>query len=416
MSTTAHIDKLFRQSYPRLISLLLSRYGAYHLTDIENAVMDAYMSAIRTWPHKGMPDEPQAWLHTSAKNAYIDIQRKSARDQVRDNHYHITQEQTTVNEIDPEDVGDPELKLLFLICSPHLARIDQLAFMLKTLSGFGNREIAQALMQKEETIKKRLSRARSNLKSKQVQFDWPEEAELQSRLSMVHRALYLLFNEGFYSSHPEQWVKKDLCLEAMRLCKYLTDHRLANADSYALMSLMCFHISRYESRLDEDGNIILLSDQDRSHWDPFFINLGNHYITKSASSTTDKSKYQIEAYISAQHCIAPSIDKTNWSLLKELYKALYHIEPQDMVLLNLVLVKLHLAEIDEAKALFESIQVDRLQTNKSIYFMVGVELYSKVKDQFQIELLLEKAIQASDSKKELSILQSRLKDIQENKN
>ncbi len=405
------VDHLFRKTYGKLISSLMNKYGATRLESIENAVMEAYYKALKTWPYQGKPEHPQGWLYRTAQNAFIDIIRKETRSGETDLTDKHTSDLSIEEHLVDESVSDPELKLLFLICHPYLSKEDQLAFMLKTLAGLGDREISRALMIKQATIKKRLMRARRTIKEKSIKFEWPGEHELQSRLKMVHRSLYLLFNEGFYSTHQDLWIRKDLCLEAMRLCKYLADHRLSNTDTFALMSLMCYHISRYESRLDDNNNIVLLNEQDRSKWDPYFIKLGHHYLEKSASSSEEKSKYQVEAFISAQHCMAKNIESTNWKLLKLLYEKLYYFDKQDLVLLNLVIVHLHLDEITEAKVLFDNISINNFNSNKTIYYMVGVELYSRLKDQFQIELLLERAISSSGSEKESHFLKDKLEKI-----
>jgi len=409
MTTNAHIevDQLFRKAYGKIVSILVSRYGLDVLEMIENATMEAYYKALKTWPIHGTPDDPQAWLYRSAQNAYIDATRKRERrpESVLDEKMGYP---VSGNNGMDEDVIDPELKLLFLICHPDLSQEVQLAFMLKTLSGLGDKEISRALMVSESAIKKRLLRARRTIKEKELKFEWPSESSLSRRIAMVHRALYLLFNEGFYSTHAEQWIRKDLCLEAMRLCKYLADHRLGNSDTLSLMSLMCYHISRYEGRLDSDGNVILLDEQDRGKWDPFFINLGHIYLEKSSKGSRQISKYQIEAFISAQHCIAKDIESTNWLLLKSLYEAVYKIEKSSLILLNLVIVHLHLNEIESAKDIYDSLSADDFKSNKAIYYMVGVELFSKLKDLYQIELLLENAIQSSNTEREQKFIKNKL--------
>ncbi len=405
------IDQLFRKSYGKIVSLLIGRYGVSNIELIENATMEAYYKALKTWPYADQPSNPQGWLYRSAQNAYIDEIRKRHRMSASSNEDILSESYVDPGVFDEDEVKDPELKLLFLICHPQLKKEDQLAFMLKTFAGLGNKEISSALMIGESTIKKRLFRTRQFIKEQKLSFDWPKESEIDHRQEMVHTTLYLLFNEGFYSTHAEHWIRKDLCLEAMRLCKYLAEHKLANSDTYALLALMCYHISRYESRLDESGNIILLDAQDRSKWDPYFIKIGHHYLQRSNELNPDKSKFQIEAFISAQHCIADSIDQTNWKLLKSLYKALYTKEKHDLVLLNLVIVHLHLDEIDDAKRIFDSMSADTFKSNKAIYYMVGVELYSKLKDMYHIELLLERAIHASNTEREADYLKKKLKNI-----
>lgn len=402
-----NIDRLFRQSYGKIVSNLLSVFGPTKLDLVENAVMEAYYKAIKSWPLNGVPDKPQAWLHRTAKNSLIDALRRRKKFSDEEFDFLALQDVSIVD----QEIEDPELKLLFLICHPSLKKEDQLVFMLKTLSGFGDHEICHALMQNKATIKKRLLRARSWIKTNCIKFEWPEQEELKSRLGMVHKVLYLLFNEGYYSSHPEHWTRKDLCVEAMRLCKFLVDHELANYETNALMSLMCYHISRYESRLDGSGNIILLQDQDRSTWSKYMINLGHYYLKRSSVKSSAKSVYQVEAFISAQHCMAKDIESTNWPMLKELYEFLYRKGKQTVVLLNLVIVNLFLDDVKEAKTLFESIDSDKLKGDKTTYYMIGIKLYEKLKDQMQIDLMLEQALQSSKGSKESVFVRKKIESL-----
>ena len=401
------LDQLFRKSYGKIVARLTQKYGTHHLELIENATMDAYYKALKAWSINNQPDNPTGWLFRCADHALLDELRKIRR---RTSLLDTNWPKDVENELDIafDEVKDPELKLLFLVCHPVLKPEDRLALMLKTLGGLGDKEIASAFMLKVGTIKKRLLRSRQTIKEKELSFDWPVKPEISKRLDLVHKSLYLLFNEGFYSTHAEFWIRKDLCLEAMRLCKYLVDSDYSDRDSCALLALMCYHISRYESRLDDDGHIILLNEQDRTKWNQQFIKLGHEYISRSAHEEGEKTKYQLEAWISAQHCIAPSIEKTNWPLLKRLYLTLYDKEPSDLVLLNLVIVYLHLDNIDRAEELFKSISVDNFKTHKTIYYMVGVELYSQLKDKYQTELLLEMAIQSTTTTREAALLAKKL--------
>ena len=404
------IDKIFRQSYGKLVSALLSKFGTQYLDIAENAIMEAYYRALKVWPYKGTPDNPSGWLYRAAYNVLIDTIRKEKRISTDEIKEHVGLEENV--DFD-ETIVDPELKLLFMICHPALSKDEQLVFMLKTLSGLGDHEISHALMEKKSTIKKRLQRSKSWIREKQLKFDWPSESELKNRIGMVHKALYLLFNEGFYSSHPEHWVRKDLCLESMRLCKYLVEHPIANNETHALMSLMCYHISRYESRVDEEGKLVLLNDQDRTKWNSYFIKLGSYYLQQSAKISKEKSRYQVEAYISAQHCIAKDFESTNWKLIRELYEALYRNYKEELIVLNLVLVNIHLNEIKIAQEYFLSIDIDKFKGNKATYFMIGVKLYEQLKDQMQIELMLEQAIQASEGTKQSSYLKSMFNKLKE---
>ena len=401
------IDQIFRRSYGKMVSVLLRKFGLQALDSIEDAVMDSYFKALKTWPYNSIPSNPEGWLYSAARNSLIDTFRsqKKFTKQVTEEIDH-----RNIFEFEQERIGDPELQLLFLICHPELRIEDRLAFMLKTLSGFGDHEVANALLTKRATIKKRIQRARKTLHSKDIKFGWPGPSEISERRDLVHKCLYLLFNEGFYSSHKEKWVRKDLCLEAMRLCKYLSEHSLGNSDTSALMSLMCYHISRFESRLDQSGEIVLLDKQDRTKWDSYFIDLGHHYLEMSANKSDKKSKYQIEAFISAQHCMAPSVKETNWDMLLILYESLYQKEKNVLILLNLIVVLIQLDKVERAKDLYESIDSDKVH-NKVTYYMVGIELYDKLRNKLQIELILEKVIQSDVQMKDRILIEKKLKNF-----
>lgn len=406
--TYKKIDRIFRQAYGPLVTALLDRFGMNEFDIIENAVMEAFYKALKVWPLKEIPENPQGWLFKVSFNQVLDHIRKANRHAAH--HKILAKEEMSQNEeYDDNSIKDPELRLLFIICHSKLRPDDQLAFMLKILSGFGTREIAMALLQKEQTVKKRLSRARSFIKENDLEFKWPVPGEISQRRVMVHKALYLLFNEGYYSSHPQKWVQKDFCLEAMRLCKYLCDHPLGSSDSHALMSLMCYHISRFESRTDDSDNLIMLKNQDRNQWDPYFIRLGHYYLEKSTRMTTEKTEYQIEAFISAQHCLATSFEKTDWSMLDVLYTNLFKLKKTHLVLMNLIVVKMHRGDLDSAREDFEKIDPESLKTYRSTYFLIGAELYKLLSDKYQSKLWLEKAIKNAKSKKETQMILDRFK-------
>lgn len=399
--TINQIDQLFRQSYGHIVSTMVAQYGMDLLDQIENAAMESFYQALKVWPLNGTPDNPKAWLYTVGKRKLIDHLRKHSRMVV---HQELPVQSELPRALEIVEIKDPELRLLFTICHPELKPEDQLAFMLKLISGFGIREIANALLLSEEAVKKRLSRARSWIKSKHLNFSWPSNDQVERRRHMVHTALYLLFNEGYYSSHPDQWISREFCLEAMRLCKYLVDHVLANHETHALMSLMCYHISRFEGRTDESDQLILLKDQDRSLWDQEFIRLGHYYLEKSAENSNEKTAFQLEAFISAQHCMAKSLEETDWDMLDLLYTKLHQIKRNDLVLLNLVIVKIQRSRLDEAKSIFELFEPDKMKNYKTTYYLVGAELYRHLKDAFTARMWIEKALEHSRNKREVDFL------------
>src|SRR6202022_2518157 len=210
---------------------------------------------------------------------------------------------------------------------PSLNPEDQVALTLKIVSGFGVQEIAKALVSNEATIQKRLYRAKEFIKKNAIRFEIPVGLSLQERLETVHTVLYLLFNEGYNSSKADELIRYDLCAEAMRLCKLLAEHRVASSPtSFALLSLMCFQASRFDSRIGDDHSIILLEQQDRRMWNKELIRLGYYYLNSSAAGD-DLSVYHIESAIAAEHCLAPDFEATNWESLLKLYNCLLEKKP-----------------------------------------------------------------------------------------
>ena len=406
LEINSELDQIFRKSHGKIVSGLIAKFGVHQLESVESATMESYYKAMKVWPYRGMPENPIAWLYRTASNALIDDLRKTSRI-VNLGEYESADEQ----DLKEEEMRDPELKLLFLICHPELKAEDQLAFMLKTLSGLGDHEISQALMLKKSTIKKRLQRARRSIAERDLKFEWPSSEDVPRRLVMVHRSLYLLFNEGFYSSHPDHLTRRDLCLESMRLCKYLADHPLGDGNTWALMSLMCYHISRYEARVDEHGEAILLHNQDRSKWDPYFIKVGDFYLEKSALANQAKSRYQIEALISGIHCRADTIEETDWKLLKELYQALYHLHADPPILLNQVVVHIFLKELDGARTIYQQLKKSDFNANPILYYMVGIELYDQMKDELKVQVLIDQALRSTLNERERRNINSKRKNF-----
>ncbi|MGH7453053.1 MAG: RNA polymerase sigma factor, partial [bacterium] len=228
-------------------------------------------------------------------------------------------------------------------CHPRLARENRLALTLKALCGFGNSEIARALLVGEETVKKRLQRATRDLIDHQIALDPPAAGELHQRLDSVHQVLYLLFNEGYSSSKGETAIRADLCEEAARLCHLLcSQRRFSTPPTHTLMALMLFHAARLEARLDQRGSILLMEEQDRGKWDRRLIRRAQEFLDQSAEGTVI-SPFHLEAAIACLHCTAPSYAETDWPAILRLYDALLMINRSPVYLLNRAIV---LAQIE----------------------------------------------------------------------
>jgi RNA polymerase sigma-70 factor (ECF subfamily) len=241
------------------------------------------------------------------------------------------------------EVEDSQLRMMFACCHPRLARENQLALTLKALCGFGNSEIARALLVGEEAVKKRLQRATRDLIDHQIALEPPAAAELAQRLDGVHQVLYLLFNEGYSSSEGETAVRADLCEEAARLCHLLCSHpRFRTPATHALLALMLFHGARLEARLDQRGSLLLMEEQDRGKWDRRLIRRAQEFLAQSAEGTV-LSAYHLEAAIACHHCTAKSYAETDWPAILRLYDALLTLHRSPVYLLNRAIV---VAQID----------------------------------------------------------------------
>jgi RNA polymerase sigma-70 factor (ECF subfamily) len=344
------VEHFFRHESGRLVSVLTRIFGWRHFDLVEDMVQATLMDALEAWRVRGVPDNPSGWVHRIAKNKVLDALR---RDQIgrrvlgewaaaRPKHEEGIDELFFDSEI-----ADSQLRMMFACCHPHLARENQLALTLKALCGFGNAEIARALLVSEEAVKKRLRRATHDLIDHQIALDPPAADELARRLDGVHQVLYLLFNEGYSSSEGETAIRADLCEEAARLCHLLCSHpRFRAPATHALMALMLFHAARLESRLDQRGSVLLLEEQDRGRWDQRLIRRAQEFLARSAEGTVI-SPFHLEAAIACHHCTAKSFSDTDWQAILRLYDALLAQQSSPVYLLNRAIV---VAQIDGPRA------------------------------------------------------------------
>jgi RNA polymerase sigma-70 factor (ECF subfamily) len=344
------VEHFFRHEAGRLVSVLTRIFGWRHFNLVEDMVQATLMDALQAWRVRGVPDNPSGWVHRSARNKIVDALR---RDQIgqramaawaaaRPAHAEAVDDLFLDAEIE-----DSQLRMMFACCHPRLARANQLALTLKALCGFGNSEIARALLVSEETVKKRLQRATRDLIDHHVALDAPAAEELHHRLDSVHQVLYLLFNEGYSSSEGETAIRADLCEEAARLCHLLCgQRRFRTPATFALMALMLFHAARLDARLDRRGSILFMEDQDRSKWDHRLIRRAREFLDQSAEGTAI-SAFHLEAAIACHHCTAPSYAETDWAAILRLYDALLTIHRSPVYLLNRAIV---VAQIDGPQA------------------------------------------------------------------
>lgn len=346
MNQAVHInsltDQLFRNEAGKMVSVLTRIFGTENLQLAEDTVQDTFISAMQVWSVKGVPDNTAAWLFRAAKNKAIDILRKnkfSTQIDFTDPERTLLQsEYTLITVIDnfweEEAIADDVLGMMFACCHPDIAEESQVTLILKTICGFTTAEIARAFVSSEDTISKRLYRTKEFFRFNKIKPAFPEPSQLGARTNAVLKTIYLLFNEGYNSTHAEQLIRKDVINQAMHLCGLLCNNtRTQLPQVFAAMALMCFHAARINSRIDEQGEIVLLSHQDRSKWDAVMISQGNDYLNRAAFGD-EISSYHIEAAIAWEHCTASSLRDTNWHQILSYYDMLAAINPSSVVLLN----------------------------------------------------------------------------------
>jgi RNA polymerase sigma-70 factor (ECF subfamily) len=332
-------DHLFRQEAGRMVAALTRVFGVHNLALAEDVVQDAFCRALEVWKFRGVPENPSAWLMATAKHRAIDVLRRerTARTFAPELGRLLESEWTLVPVVDelfgPLAVKDDLLRMMFSCCNPRLAEDAQVGLVLHILCGFGISEIAAAFLDTEAATQKRISRAKKVLAGSKRLFDLAD-ADFSERLSAVHRALYLLFNEGYHGASAESVMQVDLCREAIRLTGLLLEHpNTATPSTYALAALMSLHAARLPARLNAAGQLQPLLDQDRSQWDANLIAEGQRLLERSATGS-EISEYHVEAAIAAVHARAHRMEATNWTQIVSLYDKLLVLRPSPIVALN----------------------------------------------------------------------------------
>ena len=409
-------DHLFRHSSGKMVSVLTKIFGTENLETAEDVVQQTFIDAIRVWKIKGIPDNPNAWLFRVAKNKAIDIIRRNKHsvqyDFSNDERMLLLSEYTmatTMNQFWNEElIKDDLLRMMFACCHPDISEENQMTLILKTLCGFSTSEIAKAFLTTDDTISKRLYRTKEFFREHRVKLIIPSVDELKKRVEGVLHSIYLLFNEGYNSTNAEDVIREDLIDEAMMLCRLLTENKHTQMpETFALMALMCFHSSRTRGRIGEQGEIILLPNQDRSRWDKRLMEEGNSYLNKAAFGTT-VSSFHLEAAIAYEHCIAKSFDETNWEKILQLYEWLCIISPSPVSELNKVVAVLQVKGPAEAMKALHSISGKKRLESYYLYHSLLGEIHLRMKLTAEASCHFKKAISLTKSEAEKKVLRDKL--------
>ncbi|HEU4861040.1 MAG TPA: sigma-70 family RNA polymerase sigma factor [Chitinophagaceae bacterium] len=409
------IDHLFRHESGKMIAVLSGLLGLQNIEAAQDIVQDTLLQAMNTWAYNGVPENPSGWLYRVAKNKAVDLlrRRKKFREispryaSLLESEYSLTP--TVQNLFLENEIQDSQLRMMFACCHPAIAEESQLALTLKTLCGLSVSEISKAFLTTEDTIAKRIYRAKEKIKAANIQLDVPHSNELPSRIDTVLKSIYLLFNEGYNSSHPDHLIREDLCEEAMRLCLLVTRHPLtAYPRGKALLALMCFQASRLDARLDDKSNIILLKHQDRSKWNRSLMSKGFELMEES-TEPFEVSGYHLEAAIAAQHATAKSFEQTDWKSIYHLYEMLYQLQPNPIVAMNKAIASAY--AISKANALDELQKISGLEHHHLYFASIG-ELHFEMENKTEAKKFYQKALHFTSSGHEQQLLVTKIKNCE----
>jgi RNA polymerase sigma-70 factor (ECF subfamily) len=368
------VEHLFRHEGAKMVATLTRIFGIEHLNLAEDVVQEALARALQTWPFYGVPKNPSAWIMRASRNLALDVvrRRKVFQNKQAEIVRLMDRDGGAPDEaiFSEDEISDDRLRLMFVCCHPAIPAEAQVALSLKTLCGFSVAEIGHAFLTTEAAIAKRLTRAKQKISQGRIPFEIPAGKELGQRLDSVLQSLYLLFNEGYKASSGENLVREELCEEAIRLTELLVAHLAGNQPkTHALLALMLLNAARNPTRLDTQGNLLRLQEQDRTRWDKSMIACGMFHFIQSAAG--DKiSEYHLQAGIAACHCAATDYESTDWQKILSLYDRLIEFDQSPVVALNRAVV---IANIRGPKAGLQAVRgVRGLKKLNSYYLLYAV--------------------------------------------
>ncbi len=399
------LPDLFRTEYSKLVAVLCRTFGLSNIQIAEDIVSDTFLLASETWGKKGIPDNQTGWLYTVAKNRARDyVRREVVRLEKVEPYVKSIQEETEIPEINlsTDNIRDSQLRMIFAVCNPMLDKKSQIILALRVLCGFAVNEIASALLITKDTVNKRLYRAKKSLRDNQIEMVFPPLQELPGRLQTVLKTLYLLFNEGYYSSNDQAALRKELCLEAMRLTLLLAHNEAVKTpEADALLALMCFHASRFEARNTEHADIVLYADQDRDLWETGLIQQGEFYMNRAATGMK-LSIYHLEAAIAYWHTQQESDEK--WENILQLYNQLLQIAYSPIAALNRTYALAKARSVNEGLTEALNLALD----DNHLYHCLLAELYQ---DASHARDHLTRALELCTTPHEQALIQKKIEGI-----
>jgi RNA polymerase sigma-70 factor (ECF subfamily) len=414
VEVTQIVDHLFRQEAAKMVSTLTGIFGLGSLQLAEDVVQEALLQAMQTWSYAGAPENPSAWIMRVAKNRALDAIRRERSFREKEPRIIAFVEQIA----DAGGAGDPVflehevkddlLRMMFACCHPSIPREAQVALTLKTLCGFGEDEIAAAFLTSRDAIAKRLTRARQKLREAGLPFEIPAGPDLPARLDAALQVVYLMFNEGYKASTGEALTRDDLCVEAIRLGSLLAENPVGDQPkTHALLALMLLAGARLASRVDGEGNLLLLAEQDRSLWDRSMIARGFSHLNQSAAGS-EISEFHLQAGIAYFHCAAATYEATDWAQILWLYDILTGLKDSPVIALNRAVA---VSKVRGPRAALDELArirgLDRLQTYHYLH-AVRAQFHFDLREWSDAESSLRAALRLTGLRAEKTFLAKRL--------